>query len=59
MRHWDIIVAFTNAVPLAEEPTYVLFPKNMPDDVISGFKGGDCALLRRNLYGSKTAPKLW
>ena len=32
IRHWDISVAFTNALP--EEPIYVLFPKNMPDDVI-------------------------
>ena len=32
IRHWDISVAFTNA--LSEEPIYVLFPKNMPDDVI-------------------------
>ena len=31
----------------------------MPDDVISGFKGGDYAFLRRSLYGSKIAPKLW
>ncbi len=31
----------------------------MPDDIVSGFKGGDYALLLRNLYGSKTAPKMW
>ena len=57
MRHWDISVAFSNTLP--EEPTYVLFLKNMQDNVISGFKRGDYVLLRRNLYGSKTAPKLW
>ena len=32
---------------------------NMPDDVIFGFKGGNYALLLQNLYGLKTAPKLW
>ena len=57
MRHWDISVAFTNA--LSQEPTYLWFPINMPDDLISGFKGGNYALLCRNLNGSKTAPKLW
>ena len=44
-----------------EEPTYVPFPDNlnMPNDIISGFKGGDYAIHLRNLYGSKTALKLW
>ena len=56
MRRWDISVAFTNALP--EEPTYFRFPQKMPDEVISYLKGGDYALLRRNLYGSKTARKL-
>ena len=53
MRHWDISVAFTNALP--GDSTYVRFPEN----IISVFKGGDYAILPRNLYGSKTAPKLW
>ena len=52
MGHWNICVAFTNA--LSEEPTYVRFPEH----VISGFKGGDYAIHLRNLYGSKTALKL-
>ena len=57
LRLWDIYVVFTNALP--EEPTYVLFPDNMPDDIILGFEGGDCAILLRNLYSSKTASKQW
>ena len=56
MFHWDIAVAFTNAK--AEEETYVRFPKNFPDDLFPGFKGGTVARLKRNLYGSKSAPKL-
>ena len=50
-------VAFTNTLP--EETTYILIPKNMPDDLISGFIEGYYALLCWNLYRSKTAPKLW
>ena len=57
MFHWDVAVAFTNAK--AEEETYVRFPKNFPDDLFPGFKGGIVARLKRNLYGSKSAPKLW
>ncbi len=41
MIHWDIAVAFTNAK--AEEKTYVQFPKNFPDDLFPGFKGGTVA----------------
>ena len=54
MRHWDISVAFTNA--LAQE---VIYSKNMPNDIVPEFKGGDSAILNRNLYGTKSAPKLW
>jgi hypothetical protein len=57
MFHWDISVAFTNAK--AEEETYVRFPKSFPSDLFPGFKGGTIARLKRNLYGSKSAPKLW
>ena len=55
--HWDISVAFTNAK--AEEETYVRFPKSFPEGLFPGYKGGTIARLRRNLYGSKSAPKLW
>ena len=57
MFHWDISVAFTNAD--AHEPTYVMFPKNFPSDICPGYAGGVFARLAKNLYGSKTAPKLW
>ena len=57
MFHWDISVAFTNAK--AEEETYVRFPDSFPADLFPGFKGGTIARLKRNLYGSKSAPKLW
>jgi hypothetical protein len=57
MFHWDISVAFTNAK--AEEETYVRFPKSFPDDLFPGFKAGTIARLKRKLYGSKSAPKLW
>ena len=43
MFRWDISVAFTNAK--AEEETYVVFPKEFPN-----------AKMKRNLYGSKSAP---
>jgi hypothetical protein len=57
MFHWDISVAFTNAK--AEEETYVRFPDSFPADLFQGYKGGTIARLKRNLYGSKSAPKLW
>jgi hypothetical protein len=57
MFHWDISVAFTNAK--SEEETYVRFPKSFPSDLFPGYKGGTIARLKRNLYGSKSAPKLW
>jgi hypothetical protein len=57
MFHWDISVAFTNAK--AEEETYVRFPKSFPEDLFPGYKAGTIARLKRNLYGSKSAPKLW
>ncbi len=59
MFHWDISVAFTNAK--AEEETYVQFPQSFPADLFPGYKGGlgTIARLKRNLYGSKSAPKLW
>ena len=50
-------MAFTNAK--AEEETYVRFPKSFPDNLFPGYKGGTIARLKRNLYGSKSAPKLW
>ena len=56
MFHWDISVAFTNAK--AEEETYVVFPKDFPDDICHGYRGGTYAKLKRNLYGSKSVPKL-
>ena len=37
-RHCDISVTFTGARP--EGPAYVMFHKNVPDDIISSFKGG-------------------
>ncbi len=60
MFHWDISVAFTNAK--AGEETSVRFPKSFPDvadDLFPGYKAGTIARLKRNLYGSKSAPKLW
>ncbi len=57
MFHWEISVAFTNAK--SEEETYVRFPKSFPSYLFPGFKGGTVARLKRNLYGSKSAPKLW
>jgi hypothetical protein len=59
MFQWDISVAFTNAK--AEEEAYVKFPQSFPVDLFPGHKGGTIARLpvKRNLYGSKSAPKLW
>ena len=56
MRHSDISVAFTNALP--EKPPYVCFPKTMPfpSQVL---KEEIMHYYFRNLYESKTAPKLW
>ena len=56
MFHWDISVAFTNAK--AEEETYVVFPRDFPDDICYGYRG-TYAKPKRNLHGSKSAPKLW
>jgi hypothetical protein len=56
MFHWDISVAFTNAK--AEEETYVEFPQSFPADLFPGYKGETIAKLKRNLYGSKSAPNL-
>ena len=50
-------MAFTNAK--AEEETYVRFPDKFPEDLFPGYKAGTIARLKRNLYGSKSAPKLW
>ena len=57
MFHWDISIAFTNAK--AEEETYVRLPQSFPECLFHGYKGGTIARLKRNLYGSKSAPKLW
>ncbi len=57
MFHLGISVAFTNAK--AEEETSVKFPQSFPADLFPGYKGGTIAKLKRNLYGSKSAPKLW
>ncbi len=54
MRH---IRYSTNAK--AEEETYVKFPKSFPEDLFPGFKAGTITQLKRKLYGSKSAPKLW
>jgi hypothetical protein len=43
----------------AEEETYVQFPKHFPEGLFHGYKEGTIARLKRNLYGSKSAPKLW
>ena len=56
MFYWDISVAFT--IAKAEEETYVRFPKSFPEGLFHGYKGGTIARLKRNLYGSKLAPKL-
>ncbi len=56
MFHWDISGAFTNAK--AEEETYARFPKLFQGYLFPGFKGDTIARLKRNLYGSKSAPKL-
>ena len=40
-------MAFTNEK--AEEETYVVFPKNFPDDICHGYRGGTYAKLKRNL----------
>ena len=45
MRHWDISVAFTSALP--EEPTYVRFPKNIPDDVNSDLITAECVCMEK------------
>ena len=50
-------MAFTNAK--AEGETYVVFTKDFPDDICHGYRGGTYAKLKSNLYGSKSAPKLW
>ena len=55
MQQLDILVAI-NALP--EVPPYVRFPDIMQDDIISGFKGGNYAILHRNLYDYQTVPKL-
>ena len=52
-----ISVGLTNAK--AEEETYVRFPDSFPADLFPGYKGGTIARLKQNLYGSKSAPKLW
>ena len=57
IKHWDISVAFTNA--LAIEETYVQWPTNLPPDLIPGIQAGGYSRLNRNLYGSKSAPRLW
>jgi hypothetical protein len=57
MFHWEISVAITNAK--AEEETYVRFPDKYPEDLSPEYKAGTIARLKRNLYGSKSAPKLW
>jgi hypothetical protein len=38
---------------------HVRFPKSFPDDLFPGYKAGTVARLKRNLYGSKSAPMLW
>jgi hypothetical protein len=43
----------------AEEEIYVRFPKSFPDNLFPGYKAGTVARLKRNLYGSKSASKLW
>ncbi len=43
----------------AEEETYVKFPKSFPADLYPGYKGGTIERLNQDLYGSKSAPKLW
>ncbi len=45
---------FTNAK--AEEETYV---RLFPEDLFPGDKAVTIARLKRSLYGSKLAPKLW
>ena len=57
MFHWDISVAFTNVK--AEEEAYVVFPKDFPSDICRGYRGDTYVKLKRNLYDSKSAPKLW
>ncbi len=48
---------FTNAK--AGEETNVRFPDKFPEVLFSGYKARTIARLKRNLYGSKSAPKLW
>ena len=55
--HWDIPVASTNAN--AKEETYVRFPQFFPGGLFPGYKAGTMARLKRNPYGSESAPKLW
>ena len=55
-NRWKISVAFTNA--LAIEETYVRWPTNLPPDLIPGIQAGGYSRLNRNLYGSKSAPRL-
>ena len=57
IKHWNISVAFTNA--LALEETYVQWPTNLPPDLIPGIQTGEYSRLNRNLYRSKSAPRLW
>ena len=35
-----------------------VFPKEFPDDICHGYRGGTHEKLKRNLHGSKSAPKL-
>ena len=57
MKHWDISVAFTNALTIEE--TYVQWPTNLPPDLIPGIRAGGYSRLNRNIYGSKSAPRPW
>ena len=57
MFHRNISVAFTNAK--AEQETYVVFPNDFPNDFCHGYRGDTYAKSKANLYGSKSAPKLW
>ena len=57
MFQWNISVASTNAD--SHENTYVKFPQKFPSDICPGFTGGTIAMLNKNLYGGKSAPKWW
>ena len=41
------------------EKTYVQWPTNLPPDLIPGIQAGGYFRLNINLYGSKSAPRLW